>query len=361
MKELSVFKRGQVWYINDNRKNIGSIQGKSRPYLVVSNDKCNANSPVIHMAPLTTQDKTSMPTHVQIYDPYRRINQVILCEQVMPKSVPDITPIAEYRYALTEEKMKEVDRALAAQFGIPYGGVTMDDFEELLDMLKDEKIAQIKAEADKLTTPRAEAYVDKLLEEVDKITTPSVPVTAPVVEPPKAQPTQQVTPATPKKPTSAPVASKNNGKPMSQIDKFNMRLQRAQELQGKAPAQATAPVVTTTPTTKDDASPKRNRWTEERKREFVADAENPNMSKSEVLAKYNMTNSTYATTLCKFRKELASSAPKEEPTNNSKSNAEKFLDDYDSKPVSEMMELYGLPDKKAVVNQAAIYRAQLGR
>lgn len=104
MKELSIFKRGQVWYINDNRKNIGSIQGKSRPYLVVSNDKCNANSPVIHMAPLTTQDKTSMPTHVQIYDPYRRINQVILCEQVMPKSVPDITPIAEYRYALTEEK-----------------------------------------------------------------------------------------------------------------------------------------------------------------------------------------------------------------------------------------------------------------
>lgn len=348
MKELSIFKRGQVWYVNDNRKNIGSIQGKSRPYLVVSNDKCNANSPVIHMAPLTTQDKSSLPTHVQIYDPFRRINQVILLEQTMPKSVPDITPIAEYRYTLTEEKMKEVDKALAVQFGIPYSGVTMDDFEELLDMLKEQKLAQIKAEIEQLTPTRAEAYVDKLLEAVDEIKVPE--------NPPKPQPTAPVI-STP--PTPAPISiPKPSSKPMSQVDKFNKRMQKSRELQG-LPAQPTTPPSTSE---EPDPTPRRNRWTLERKKEFVADAENPNMTKAEVLAKYNITSTTYAATLSKFRRELACIPPKQEPTNNSsKSTAEKFLDDYDSKPISEMMKLYGLSDKKAVVNQAAAYRMQLGR
>lgn len=352
MKEVSIFKRGQVWYINDNRRNVGSIQGRSRPYLVVSNDKCNANSPVIHMAPITTQEKNNQPTHVTFYSPQTRSIQTVLAEQTMPKSVPDITPIAEYRYTLSEEKMTEVDKALAVQFGIPYGGVSMDDFEELLDMIKEKKLAEIRAEAQKLTSDRVNAYTDRLLEAVDQIQ-----VTAPSPEPEVVkkeekleQPTIEETPK-----NYAPKAPQHRPVHMSQVDKFNARMQKSNALQGKS----TAPVSTPTPTEEPDA-PKRNRWTIERKRQFVADAENPNLTKKQVMDKYGMASTTYATTLSRFRRELKQESTNEEVAKGD-SEAEKFLADYDSKPISEVMKLYQLPDKKAAVERAAFYRAQLGR
>lgn len=320
MKDLQVFKRGQVWYVNDNRKNIGSIQGKSRPYLVVSNDKCNTSSPVIHMAPITTQDKTDLPTHVTIYDPYRRNTQTILVEQTMPKSVPDISPIAEYRYSLTEEKMIEVDKALAVQFGIQYGGVSMDDFEVLLDMLKDQKIAQIRAEADKLNTARASAYVDKLMEAVDSIKV------EPTIDAPK-ETSDQATPTTPKV--------------TSQIDKFNRRLQKAAQMKES----------------NIDKKP-RNKWTIERKKEFLADVDNPDMSKEAILEKYHIASSTYNATVYRFKGELSTLKEDELP---SESEAEKFLSDYDSKPISEVVAIYNLPNNKAAVELASKYRIQLGR
>lgn len=331
MKDLQVFKRGQVWYVNDNRKNIGHIQGKSRPYLVVSNDKCNTNSPVIHMAPITTQDKTDMPTHVTIYDPYRRNTQTILVEQTMPKSVPDISPIAEYRYTLTEEKMIEVDKALAVQFGIQYGGVSMDDFEELLDMIKEQKIAQIRAEAEKINNARASAYVDKMMEAVDSIK----------VEPAASTNETKIEQTTP---TQRPSAH------MSQVDKFNLRLQKSAQLNGTAPQQHETPTKS------------RNRWTDERKREFLEDVDNPDLDKSTIMKKYGISGSTYNVNVCKFRKELGYSKHiSTNRTNISNQEAEKFLADYDTKPISEVVAIYNLPDKKAAVELASKYRIQLGR
>lgn len=278
MKETQVFKRGQVWFVNDNFKGTAHVQSKSRPYLVISNDKCNANSPVIHMAPLTTQAKSNLPTHVEFYSP-SNIYQTILVEQTMLKSVSDILACSKYMYTLTDEIMQKVDKAIAVQFSIQVESKTLDDFEAMLDKIKERKISEIREESNKLTKSRAEAYAKKISEELDSIKSNSD-------EKPKG------TPRVTKSDTFA------NGKPriVSQIDKFNARLAKSEAAKTSKESSAN----------EDNSHPKRNIWTLETKREFLADATNPNISRSELLSKYHMTKSTYYSMISKFKRELSS-------------------------------------------------------
>lgn len=119
MKDVSVYLRGQVWFIYEEEVNEqkGSIQDKSRPCLIVSNNNCNMYSPVIHVAPITSQEKYNYPTHVSYLD---MINQksTILCEQIVPKSVPHISKRSRYMYTLSSDIMEKVDRAILSQFDL---------------------------------------------------------------------------------------------------------------------------------------------------------------------------------------------------------------------------------------------------
>lgn len=161
------FRRGQVWYVDDNYKALGSIQGKSRPYLVVSNDLCNKHSPVIHMAPLTSQNKkNNQPTHVKFFNPRMKQDNWILLEQVMPKSVPDIENVSTYHYTLSNDVMAEVDKAIAIQFGIRSFGIDTSEFEVLLDMVVEQKIAQINESTQSMLDARVSRYVETLLDKV---------------------------------------------------------------------------------------------------------------------------------------------------------------------------------------------------
>ena len=315
-KEYAVFQRGQVWYINDNRKNIGSIQGKSRPYLVVSNNACNQSSPVIHMAPITSQEKNNQPTHVEFYDSQRRINQTILVEQVMPKSIPDILPVAEYRYSLSKDKMDEVDRALAVQFGIPYGGIDLSEFESIIDRIKGQKLAEIKAESDKLTAAKAKLFSSELMQAVGSIEVEKVP--------------EELPKATINKPTSTP----------SQIEKFNTRLSKSNQLQH--------------PTQLPSNNHKQNKWTAERKKEFLQDS--TRMPKAKMLEKYHMTSNSYNTTLSKFRREYMMTSHESERFSKANQDAKEYLEFYDSHPVSEVVTKYHLHNNQEAVELAAKYR-----
>lgn len=44
----------------------GHEQGGVRPCVIVSNNMCNKNSSVITVAPITSQQKTKIPTHVNL-------------------------------------------------------------------------------------------------------------------------------------------------------------------------------------------------------------------------------------------------------------------------------------------------------
>ncbi len=80
-------KRGEIYYVDFGLKSGSCEQGGIRPAIVVSNNKANANAPVITVVPLTTKiwKKPYLPTHVQI--PYSAINglhrkSMALAEQV---------------------------------------------------------------------------------------------------------------------------------------------------------------------------------------------------------------------------------------------------------------------------------------
>lgn len=144
MKAFRKASRGQVWFLVDPdcpREYDGSLQGKNRPWLIVSNDLCNQNSPVLTAVPLTSQNKTHMPTHVHFND--GKGDQTILCEQI--RSIPDrllFNGGSYYKYTLSQDVMQEVDNALAAQLNITLCFPNAERFWKSLEQMIRFKVEQ---------------------------------------------------------------------------------------------------------------------------------------------------------------------------------------------------------------------------
>ncbi len=61
----------------------GSIQYGIRPVVIIQNDKGNANSSTVIIAPITKQHKNALPTHVRINrDTGVDCPSIVLCEQI---------------------------------------------------------------------------------------------------------------------------------------------------------------------------------------------------------------------------------------------------------------------------------------
>jgi mRNA interferase MazF len=130
--------RGQVWFLVDNDvptvHTQGSIQGKNRPWLVVSNNKCNQSSPIYTVVPLTTAAKSEMPTHVTFMTGDKQ--QTILCEQIRSVSQQAFFNAgSHYQFTMSEKYMGLVDEALAVQLGLSLCFPNSDRFWESLERL----------------------------------------------------------------------------------------------------------------------------------------------------------------------------------------------------------------------------------
>lgn len=137
MKNTIRFLRGQVWFLreDENRVPIGSVIRKSRPWLIVSCDENNQNSPVLICVPITTRVDERYPSHVYFKSPER--DQTILCEQVTTKSVQEFSDThSSYMFTLSEEIMSRVSIALMGQLGlntfIPGKGQVVQIFEDIV-------------------------------------------------------------------------------------------------------------------------------------------------------------------------------------------------------------------------------------
>lgn len=186
--------RGQVWYIVEKTPyNIpgDSLQSGSRPWLVVSNNACNQSSPVITIVPLTTQNKVTLPTHVEFQSNGKQ--NTILCEQ--PRSLPvRLLENASYKWTMSESTMRLVDEALAVHFGISLTFPNSEKFWESLERMVRVKVKQA-IEASRVqaidTTAIAcniEKIVDSLIEpqpESTPVPTIAEPVPAQIPEPVK--------------------------------------------------------------------------------------------------------------------------------------------------------------------------------
>ncbi len=79
------FKRGMIYYI-DFGPYRGSEQGGIRPAVILSNDIGNSKGPVLIVAPITTKQKNSIPTHVELdHYSFLRGESIILMEQITTK------------------------------------------------------------------------------------------------------------------------------------------------------------------------------------------------------------------------------------------------------------------------------------
>lgn len=63
---MTNIKRGELYYA-DLSPVVGSEQGGVRPVLIVQNDVGNKYSPTTIIANITSKDKRSIPTHVNIH------------------------------------------------------------------------------------------------------------------------------------------------------------------------------------------------------------------------------------------------------------------------------------------------------
>lgn len=198
MNDIRKVSRGQVWFLVDPDMPTvyqGSVQGKNRPWLVVSNDMCNQSSTVYTVVPLTTQAKTNLPTHVTFND--GKTEQTILCEQ--PRSVPQnlfYNNGSNYRHTLSDKIMREVDEALAVQFGLQIIFPNSDRYWESLEKLirVQVKRAVEASKVDAIDISKVASLLDAKVEQIAKeevapVTAPVVipePI-APIVEPPKEE------------------------------------------------------------------------------------------------------------------------------------------------------------------------------
>ena len=76
-------KRGEIYLVNLGN-GIGSIQGFTRPMIIVANSMCCKYSPVIHAVPTTGKLKRWMPTHVEVGASTTGLlrDSIALCEQL---------------------------------------------------------------------------------------------------------------------------------------------------------------------------------------------------------------------------------------------------------------------------------------
>lgn len=115
--ELNIH-RGDVFYIQGPGYCVGSEMSKTRPAVVVSNEKNNIYAPLVEIVYLTTAEKKPLPTHVPITI-YGRKNTV-LCESVYTVSKERVE---SYLCTLDSDEMARVDAALLISLGLPQPAV----------------------------------------------------------------------------------------------------------------------------------------------------------------------------------------------------------------------------------------------
>lgn len=104
-------KKGEVYYADLGIK-VGSEQNGKRPVLIVQNDIGNLYSGTTIVIPITSRNKTKLPTHVDIFieEP-----SMALCEQVR---VIDKSRLINKIKEITDNEMKNINNALKISLGL---------------------------------------------------------------------------------------------------------------------------------------------------------------------------------------------------------------------------------------------------
>ena len=188
--------RGQVWFLVDNDVPLvhtsGSVQGKNRPWLVVSNNQCNQSSPIYTVVPLTTAPKKDLPTHVTFQTGDK--TQTILCEQIRTVSQQVFFNTGSYyKWTMSEKYMAMVDEALAEQLGLslvfPNAERYWASLEKLIRVKVKQAIMDSKVEA--IDVSKVACLLDAKVEAIVKGEVNPAPVEESRVEAPISESTPE--------------------------------------------------------------------------------------------------------------------------------------------------------------------------
>lgn len=119
------YKRGDIFFISKgNSYATGCEMESNRPGIIVSNDKANTFAPIVEVVYLTTREKKSLPTHVNVK---AKVLSTALCEGVYTVSKERI---GEFIRTATAREMELVDKALLLSLGLTPTSQEETDTEE---------------------------------------------------------------------------------------------------------------------------------------------------------------------------------------------------------------------------------------
>lgn len=107
-------KRGEIYSVDLPLEDNGCVQKGKRPCLIIQNDTGNKYSPNVLIVPITSKQKTSLPTHIYLNNILIK-DSTILCEQIMTISK---WRIREKMGELDCDTMKLVNKALICELGL---------------------------------------------------------------------------------------------------------------------------------------------------------------------------------------------------------------------------------------------------
>ena len=113
---MTIVEKGELYYVDFGVPR-GSEQGGYRPVVIVQNDVGNITSPTTIVAPLTSQPKRYLPTHVAVDNEGLRTTSIVLAEQIQ---TIDKSRLINYLGKLDEKQIEEIDRAMSTALDIKY-------------------------------------------------------------------------------------------------------------------------------------------------------------------------------------------------------------------------------------------------
>jgi mRNA interferase MazF len=109
---VASIRRGEIWWV-DFQPAVGSVAGKTRPAIIVSNDASNQHMARVQVVPLT-----STASHLYAFEAYVRVRgkqSKAIADQIM---TADKSRLKKKVGAVTKQEMMEIERALSVQLGL---------------------------------------------------------------------------------------------------------------------------------------------------------------------------------------------------------------------------------------------------